>query len=226
MQSKWIIKIGLSIIISSLLFINVWAQKSDPSNSERRTSSQSPQKKPPPQKPLTEAELQKLAATKSKPPTGASFYMAPIVDQPGNYTVLVTDDNGRNASDQISTRELPVLEAILDAAKAFALNNESVGQSKTQTTRFSDDQLPRYVVDVSKVGNKSQFILKLNSLLGRVTLDAGSIKRTDREPTTMFYDILNIIKKAIAGEQAPQTTIKFKTFNQQENNPQENRPPQ
>lgn len=225
MQSKFIGRIVSMVIISFLLMLNVWAQK-ERSTASGRDGGAPVQKKAPPQKPLTEAELQKLAATKSKPPTGASFYMAPIIEQPGNFTVLVTDDNGRSTSDQISTRELPVLEAILDAAKTFALNNESVGQNRAQTTRFSDDQLPRYLVDVSKVGNKSQFILKLNSLMGRIALDAGSIRRTDREPTTMLHDILDIVKKAIAGEQAPQTTIKFKTYTQQENRPQENRPPQ
>jgi hypothetical protein len=223
MRSHFINRTG-SILISSLLFIiPVSAHKLE--SSGQKSSGETQQKKVTP-KPLTDAELEKLAATKSKPPSGASFFMAPIVDQPGNFTVLVTDDNGINATDQISTRELPVLEAILDAAKAFALTNEAVGQKQPETTRFSDDQLPRYTVDVAKVGNRSQFILKFNGLMGKVTLDAGSIKRTDREPNVMFHDILNIVKKAIAGEQNPQTTIKFRTYTQQENHPTGTRPPQ
>jgi hypothetical protein len=218
MQGKFIVRLFSIVLISFLFLTNAWAQK-EGASSNRGDGSFPAQKKAPPKEPLTEAELQKLAATKNKPPSGSSFYLAPIVDQPGNYTILITDENGRSASDQISTRELPVLEAILNAAKTFATNNESVGQNRAQTTRFSDDQLPRYVVDVAKAGNHSQFILKLNSLTGKVVLDAGSIKRTDREPSAMFHDILDIVKNAVAGEQAPQTTIKFKAPAQQENRP-------
>jgi hypothetical protein len=218
MQRKFTNKIFSIVLISFLLIPGAWAQKGGPSST--RSSSDFPaQKKAPPKEPLSEAELQKLAATKSKPPSGASFYMAPIVDQPGNFTILITDENGRSASDQISMRELPVLEAILSAAKTFATTNESVGQNRAQTTRFSDDQLPRYVVDVSKAGNQSQFVFKLNSLMGKVVLDAGSIKRTNREATAMLHDILDIVKKVIAGEQAPQTTIKYKVATQQDNRP-------
>lgn len=219
MLGNFISRIFSVVIILFLSITNSWGQKEDSTSTRRDSGSVPTQKKAPPQKPLTEAELQKLAATKSKPPTGASFYMAAISDQPGNFTVLVTDENGRSASDQISSRELPILEAILDAAKNFASNNEGVGQNRAQTTRFSDDQLPRYIVDVDKVGNQSRFILKLNSLMGKVALDAGSIKRSSREPAAMFYDILDIVKKALAGEQNPQTTIKFKTVTQEPERP-------
>ena len=210
-----------SLVILIFLFgMNTWAQeKSVTVENRREGGASSQQKKAPPQKPLTEAELREIAATKTKPPSGASFYMAPIIEQPGNFTVLVTDEEGRSASDQISTRELPVLEAILETAKKFAASNEAVGQTRAQTTRFSDQQLPRYFVDVSKVGNQSRFQLRLDGLMGKVTLNAGAIKRTDREATSMLYDILDIVKKALAGEQTPQTTIKFKIDTQQQNRP-------
>ena len=220
MQGNFLGRLFPLVILSFLFAMNSWAQeKGSEVQNRREGGGSSAQTKAPPKKPLTDSELEKLAATKSKPPSGASFYMAPITEQPGNFTVLITDDDGRSASDQISMRELPVLEAILEAAKKFAANNESVGQTRVQTTRFSDDQLPRYIVDVSKIGNQSRFSVKLESLLGNVSLNAGSIKRTDREATTMLYDILDIVKKVIAGELIPQTTIKFKTETQQQNRP-------
>src|SRR5215211_4316983 len=105
MQRKFFGRLFSLFILIFLFAISSWAQEKGSAVENRREGgSSSAQKKAPPQKPLTEAELRKIAATKTKPPSGASFYMAPITEQPGNFTVLVTDENGRSTSDQISER--------------------------------------------------------------------------------------------------------------------------
>ncbi|MEW6125436.1 MAG: hypothetical protein AB1757_00110 [Acidobacteriota bacterium] len=201
---------------------NIWAQENGPSQTPPLQPKSPPAPRQPlpakkPEKPLTEEQLQKMHAKKGKPPTGASFYMAPITERPGNFTILISDEYGQYTTDQVALREMPVLEAIFQAALKFAASDESVGQTKPLITRFSDDQVPRYLVDVSKKGNQSQLILTLQSLQGKLVMDAGTIKRNATENQTLFAEILQILQRVNAGDTTPQTTNKYVNGVQVEN---------
>ena len=136
------------------------------------------------------------------PPSGASFYIAPIQDNPGQFSVLFSDADNRTVADSFRLEQLIIFEAIMSEAKQFALTDEAVGLKKPVTTRFFDKKEPSLIVDVAKLGNRSQFVLTIKCLTGRLTMDAGSIKRGDEKASPLFYDILSRIQEARTNAQS------------------------
>jgi hypothetical protein len=145
-------------------------------------------KKGPP-KPYTPEELQKMDKGKLHPPKGPSFQIATIENVKGQCLALLADDQGRTLEEFIQLDKLPILEAIVSEAIKFGLTEESVGGTKPLTTRFSDKQAPNFVVDVSKVAKQTRFYVTINGLRGRLTIDAGTIKRGDPDATALLNEI-------------------------------------
>lgn len=147
-------------------------------------------------KPLTPEELQKMDKGKRRPPTGASFQITPIESVKGVCLALLVDGEGRTLEELFQFDKLPVMEAIVAEAKKFGLTEEAVGNGKAITTRFSDKQVSNFVVDVSKLGKQTHFYVTVQNQHGKITLDAGTIKRGDPEATAFLYDILAKIQAA------------------------------
>ncbi|MCI0486089.1 MAG: hypothetical protein L0229_05765 [Blastocatellia bacterium] len=126
----------------------------------------------------------------TRPPSTNNFFIAPIEGNPDLFTILITDAEGHHASNMVPLKEVLIFEAIMKAAKDFARNEEAVGTDKPVTTRFFDKQAPAFTVDVMKHGSESRFFITFKSLTDTVTLDAGAIKRSDKEATAIFHDIL------------------------------------
>jgi hypothetical protein len=176
---KGIYKLALLLTVS-LLFANQLAA----------------QNKKPPQKTFTPEELQKMDQGKRRPLKGTSFQITPIESVKGVCLALLVDGEGRTLEEFIQFDKLPILEAVVTEAKQFGLTEESVGNGKAITTRFSDKQMANFVVDVSKLGKQTHFYVTMQNQQGKITLDAGTIKRGDPEATAFLYDILSKIQAA------------------------------
>src|SRR5262245_20022807 len=51
-------------------------------------------------------------------PSGPGFYISPIEATPGQFTILLTDSDGRSTSGAFRLQQVSLIEAVLQAAKA------------------------------------------------------------------------------------------------------------
>lgn len=152
-------------------------------------------------KPMTPEELQKLGKGKRHPSKGSSFQIAPVDNSKGMYLALLADEEGRTLTEFFQFDKLPILEAIVAEAKKFGLTEEAVGGAKPLTTRFSDKQVPNFVVDVSKITKQTHFYVTVKTQRGKITIDAGAIKRGDPDATALLFDMLGKLQEVKAHSQ-------------------------
>ena len=153
------------------------------------------QEKQPPKLPSAK-ELKKQSENATlRIPKGASFYIEPIEQNPNNYSLLLSDADNRSVATNFSLNQIQIFEAVMVEAKKFAENSESAGTvAAPMITRFVDKKEPSIIVDVEKAGLQSRFYVTLNCLNGKVTVDAGAIKRDGKEHQTMFANLLSRIQ--------------------------------
>ncbi|MFY9555233.1 MAG: hypothetical protein WAV20_25960 [Blastocatellia bacterium] len=148
----------------------------------------------PAQQALRDRELEKKAL---RPPTGPSFYVAPIEGSSPLFSVLLTDGSGRSVSGSYTSNQIDIFEAVLEAAKAFAFTDEKVGAGEPITTRFMEQHEWSLFVDVSKMGKQSLFYVSLISPTGRLTAEAGEIIRgSKKEPSALLLKMLSQVQEA------------------------------
>jgi hypothetical protein len=111
------------------------------------------------------------------PQAKESFYLSPLSDQPGYYSLLIGDRNNRTVYGNFREEQLRVFEAVVSEAIKFSKTEEEPGK----ITRFADNSETALIVDVEKKGVESRFYLTLAYLNTRLTIAAGSIRRNDRE---------------------------------------------
>jgi hypothetical protein len=145
---------------------------------------------------LTQKQLSELdRRAKMKAPSGAGFYIAPIAEIPGRYSLVLTDQDGRHVSESFAESQIVIFEAIMVEAGKFARTDESVGTKKPVITRFYDKKEPAFLVDVAKLRDHSQFFVTIKSLTGHLTVDAGTLRRGGEEKTsTLFTTILSKVQ--------------------------------
>jgi len=145
-------------------------------------------------------EQQQLDPRKAlNPPTGPSFYIAAVEGSRGMFSVLL-GDGGNTVAGTFTLQQLDVFEAVLEAAKAFALTDEKVGSGSPITTRLMDQHEWSLFVDVSKIGNQSRFYVSLVTPQGTLTTQAGEITRgSKKEPSALLLSILSKVQEAKAG---------------------------
>ena len=147
-------------------------------------------------KPLTEEQLYQLhVKAKVTPPSGAGFYIAPITETPGRFSLSFSDTEGRTISGMYVFSQLEILEALLAEAKKFASTDEAVGYKKPVVTRLSDKSEPGFFIDVAKMGLQSQFFITVKSMDQVITVNAGTIKRGDAKSKPLLYDILKRVRE-------------------------------
>ena len=136
-------------------------------------------------------------------PAGPDFYIEPVAGPRVTYSILVTDTNNRSVPGTFIRQQVEILEDLLAAAKTFALNEEEVGPAgKPKVTRFMDKHEKAFIIDVAKAGDKSHFYVTVESLFGRVTVDAGVIKRgakkpgEEEAPEPLYYKIITRVQEA------------------------------
>ena len=147
-------------------------------------------------KPLTEEQLYQLhVKAKVTPPSGSGFYIAPIAETPGRFSISFSDTEGRTVSGMYVLSQLELLEALLAEAKKFAQTDESVGYKKPVVTRLSDKNEPGFFIDVAKMGLQSQFYITVKSMDEVITVNAGTIKRGDAKSKALLYEILKRVRE-------------------------------
>ncbi len=158
------------------------------------------QKAKPRSEPPSNEELQKLHGNAKKvAPSGASFRISIPDQKPGQFSFLLSDPTKRVVWHLYPLEHIKLMEAIMLEVKKFAYSDEAVGDKKPTVTRFYDKNLPSFAVDVSKVGNRSQVFVTLAGLSKKVTVDAGTIRRDEKDGKAMFLDLLARIEAAAAG---------------------------
>jgi hypothetical protein len=154
-----------------------------------------------PAKEYSDEELLNMSAkAKVKPPSPLSFKIALADHDPNLFTLLLSDQSGKVVSSAFDMPKLGILSAILTEAKNFSLTGEGVGAGKPKITRFFDEQLPTVIVDVAKSGDTSRFYITLKGLTDVVTIDAGSLKRTEKKPNPYYYEIITRVEAAKDGK--------------------------
>ena len=149
---------------------------------------------------------------KAKPiPTGNSFYIEPVAGTTIQYSILFTDSNNRSVPGTFIRPQIDIFEALLLAAKQFALTEEEAGtKAQPKVTRFVDKQEKAFIVDVQKTADESHFYVTLQTLFGSTTLDAGTVKRVMKkgekeQPEPLFYQIITRVKQAKETNPPPPT---------------------
>lgn len=134
------------------------------------------------------------------PPSGPSFYIAPLEGSTSMFSVLLGDGGGNTVAGTFTLQQIDVFEAVLQAAKAFALTDEKVGVGAPITTRLMEQHEWSLFVDVSKIGNQSRFYVSLITPHGKLTAAAGEITRdSKKEPSALLLSWLTQIRDAKAG---------------------------
>lgn len=150
---------------------------------------------------MSAKKLREMEKHGLKPPTGPSFFIGPVEGSP-LYSILLADGSGKSVTGSFTEHQVEVFEAVVQAAKDFALTEEFVGTNTPITTRLMDQHEWSLFVDVSKMGNKSTIYLSLISMHGRLTAPVGELIRgSKKEQSALLFDILSRI-------QAARTTIK------------------
>jgi hypothetical protein len=145
----------------------------------------------------TVVENYKPEGKSMKPPSGPSFYISPVDGSKGMFSVLLGDGAGKTIAGSFSTQQIEIFEAVLDAAKAFALSDEKVGSTNPITTRLMDQHEWSLFVDVSKQGKSSRLYVSLVTPQGKVTAEAGEINRDEKkEPSGLMLDMLMQVREA------------------------------
>src|SRR5213593_4853343 len=131
------------------------------------------EKSKPPQREFTPAELRELQKRAVRAPSSgtAGFYIAPIEGGRGTFSALLTDANGKSVSGTFTLQQVDVFEAVLEASKEFALNNEKVGSGTPIVTRLMEQHEWSFFVDVSKIGDESRLYVSLVTPTGKLTAE-------------------------------------------------------
>lgn len=138
-----------------------------------------------------------------KPPSGPSFYIAPIDGSRGMFSLLLADGN-LTVAGSFTQQQVDVFEAVLVAAKEFAQTDEAVGTSAPIITRLMDQHEWSLFVDVSKVGDRSRLYVSLITPGGKLTADAGEIVRgSKKESSALFLKMLSQIQEAKVAAATP-----------------------
>jgi len=149
---------------------------------------------------MSERDLKELAKNGPRPPSGASFYIAPLDDNSNRFSVLIQDADGRAVADTFLRSQISLLEDILLEARKFADTDEAVGK----TSRFSADEDRSFIVDVQKNATQSHFYFSMHCPLGKITVDVGSIKRGEKNPPEiLFTTMITRVQAAKSGVELP-----------------------
>lgn len=168
-----------------------------PAMAQKKQKTQGPSKMP------TPAELSAMSKGTKRPPTGASFYLAPIPELRNQYSMLLTDADNRAVAGTFMQSQIVIFQALVIAAKEFAQTNEGVGTiAKPVTTRFQEKDEPSFAIDVQKTATHSRFFVSMSCVAGTIILDAGAVKRGSKEQDdALFLKILPRVEAVLGGSQ-------------------------
>lgn len=120
-----------------------------------------------------------------------NFSLTRLPENPGQYSLVLSDSDEHTISGNFSVDQLQVLRAIMVEAEKLALSEEATGTKEPVTTRFMDKQESAFIVDVEKLGTQSKLFFTLKTEIGRMTTEAGKITRTTRREEGFFFELLS-----------------------------------
>jgi len=126
-----------------------------------------------------------------------SFSLTETPENPRKYSLVISDDDEHSISGVFSIEQLQVLRALMTEAEKFGLNEEAVGTTESTTTRFADKQETAFVIDVEKLRTQSGLFLTVKSEVGRMTVNAGKILRSNRREEGFFFDLLSRLESVL-----------------------------
>lgn len=94
-------------------------------------------------------------------------------------------------SGQVTPQQLQLFRAIMKEAATFAFTEEGAGATEPITTRFSTELERAFQVDVMKFEDRSHFFINVKTETGRITVDGGTVRRSDKTETGFFFEILS-----------------------------------
>jgi hypothetical protein len=135
----------------------------------------------------------------AKSPSGeGSFSFSQSPEDRTRFSLIIYDSEENSVSGLFSLPQIKILQAIMLEAEKFALTQESAGTDKPNTIRFYDKQEEAFIVDVQKLGNRSQIFLTLETEIGRLTVNAGAINRSSKKEEGFFFTLLDKVEAEIA----------------------------
>jgi hypothetical protein len=135
-------------------------------------------------------------------PSGTNFTIEAVSGPYIQYTILLSDAESHTLTGNFVRPQIDIFEALLQAAKDFALTDEEAGtKAQPKVTRFMDKNEKGIIIDVQKAGPISHFYLTMQSLFGKMTIDAGTIERVKpiagkEPPEPLFYKIISRVQEA------------------------------
>jgi hypothetical protein len=198
-------KIHTTLIAPIILSLGFCAAPSAFAQDETRTKPKQPEMSP-------ERKRERLRNIQPLP-TGTNFTIEAVPGPYVQYTILLTDAENHTLSGNFVRPQIDIFEALLLAARQFALTEEEVGtKAQPKVTRFMDKNEKGFVIDVQKTPQASRFYLTLHTLFGKMMIDAGTVLRvktaSDKEPPApLFYKIIERVQEAKKTDPMPQQQV-------------------
>ena len=130
--------------------------------------------------------------------TTARFNLDQSHESPTDFNLILSDGDERSVSGVFFVEQLYNFRDLMLEAKNFAFTEEAVGKDEPITTRFSNNEDRAFVIDVSKRASQSQFFVTIKTMIGQLTVDAGTITRSDKREEGLFFDMLKRLQSQIA----------------------------
>ena len=127
-----------------------------------------------------------------------SFSFSQSPEDRSRFSLIIYDSEENTISGLFTIEQVKILQAIMLEAEKFALTQEAASVDKPNTTRFYDKQENAFIVDVQKLGNRSQFFFTLETEIGRITVNAGAINRSSKREEGFFFSLLDKVEAEIA----------------------------
>jgi len=172
MRRKLVAGLQMSFVITALVGVAAAGDFKAPKNLENRTGDAK--------------ELQEV-----------SFSLTQLPENPGLYSLVISDTDERTISGSFSVNQLQILRALMVEAEKFALTSEAAGAKDPRTTRFMDKHEAAFVVDVQKDGSQSRLYITLKTEIGRGTWEAGRIARSAKREDGFFFELLSRLESLL-----------------------------
>ena len=133
-----------------------------------------------------------------KPATTARFSLDQNNESTTDFALILSDGEEASVSGTFFINQLYNFRDLLLEAKKFAFTEEAVGKDEPVITRFSNKEERAFKIDVSKRGNQSQFFVTIKTLIGQMTVDAGTVNRSDKKEEGLMFDMLKRVQLMIS----------------------------
>jgi hypothetical protein len=130
--------------------------------------------------------------------TEATFSLSQSSENHTQFNLIISESEEQSVSGLFSIQQLKIFQAIMAEAEKFSLTQEGAGTDKPNTLRFYDKQENAFIVDVQKLGNRSQFFITLETEIGRLTVNAGAINRSNKREEGFFFILLDKVEAELA----------------------------